>query len=84
MYNIYSAIKISPFQVYYGRVPYYNYINIFRSIIYYNNPGKKEKLQDKTIRSIFVGYKDNIICYILKPDRRITCGIVIKTIKRIL
>jgi hypothetical protein len=84
MHNIYSAIKISPFQAYYKQVFYYNYINIFGSIIYYNNPGNKKKLRDKTIRSILVSYKSNIICYILKPDGRITRGIVIKTIKRIL
>jgi hypothetical protein len=44
MHNIHSTIKISLFQVYYKQVPRYNYINIFGSIIYYNNPGKKEKL----------------------------------------
>jgi hypothetical protein len=75
---------MSPFQVYYGQVPRYSYINIFGSIIYYNNPGKKEKLRDKTIRSILISYKNNIICRILKPDGRIACGIVIKVIKRIL
>jgi hypothetical protein len=84
MYSIYSAIKISPFQAYYGQVPYYSHINIFGSIIYYNNLGKKEKLRDKTICSILVGYKGDIICRILKPDGRIARGIVIKTIKRIL
>jgi hypothetical protein len=84
MYNIYSAIKIFPFQVYYKQVSRYNYINIFGFIIYYNNPGKKEKLQDETIRGILVGYKGDTICRILKPDGRITCSIVIKTIKRIL
>jgi hypothetical protein len=84
MRNIYSAIKMSPFQVYYRQVPRYSYINIFGSIIYYNNPGKKKKLQDKTIRGILVSYKSNTICRILKPDRRITCGIIVKTIKRIL
>jgi hypothetical protein len=84
MCSIHSAIKMSPFQVYYRRVPRYSYINIFGSIIYYNNPGKKEKLWDKIIRSIFIGYKGNTICRILKPDRRITRGAVIKAIKRIL
>jgi hypothetical protein len=68
MRNIYSAIKIFLFQAYYGQVPRYSHINIFGSIIYYNNPGKKEKLQDKTIRNILVGYKNNTICRILKLD----------------
>jgi hypothetical protein len=81
MRSIYSAIKIFPFQVYYKQVPYYNYINIFGSIIYYNNLGKKKKLQDKTIYSILVSYKSDTICYILKLNRRITCGIIIKIIK---
>jgi hypothetical protein len=84
MRNIHSTIKISFFQVYYKRVPRYNYINIFGSIIYYNNPGKKEKLRDKTIYGILIGYKGDIIYRILKPDGRITRNIVIKAIKQIL
>jgi hypothetical protein len=43
-----------------------------------------EILRDKTIRSILVGYKNNTICCILKPDKRITGGIAVKIIKRIL
>jgi hypothetical protein len=84
MRSIYSAIKISFFQVYYKQIPYYNYINIFGSIIYYNNPEERKKLQDETIYSILIGYKDNTIYYILKLDGRITCNIIIKTIKQIL
>jgi hypothetical protein len=73
-----------PFQPYYKQVPRYNHINIFGSIIYYNNPGKKEKLRDKIIYGILISYKNNTIYRILKPDRRITYSITIKTIKRIL
>jgi hypothetical protein len=57
---------------------------MFRSIIYYNNPGQKKKLQDETTCGILVGYKGDIICRILKPNGLIVRGTTIKVIERIL
>jgi len=86
LYNrsIHSAIKISPFQARYSRIPRYSHINVFGSVVYYNNPGHKKKLRDETVRGILVGYEGDTICRILKPNGRIARGAAVKTIERML
>jgi hypothetical protein len=81
MCSIYSVIKIFLFQVYYKRVPIIAILTssglLFTSIT-------RGRIKKKIIRGILISYKNDTICRILKPDRRITRGIVVKAIKRIL
>ena len=85
MHSPYSKIKKTPFKVQYSRKPYIKHIYTFSSIVYYYNLEKSKKfICDKMVKGIFVGYKGNTICYILKPNSYIAYSTAIQTIKRML
>jgi hypothetical protein len=47
-------------------------------VVYYYNLGKLRKfICNKTAKGIFIGYKGDIICYILKPNSYIAYGAAI-------
>jgi Reverse transcriptase (RNA-dependent DNA polymerase) len=85
MRSPHSRIKKTPFEAWFGRKPHIGHIRTFGSVVWYNNPGQKQKLRDEMLRGILVGYEGDTICRIIKEkDGRIARGAVVQTVERML
>jgi hypothetical protein len=85
MRSPHSAIKMTPWEAWYGTKPAVGHVRTFGSVIYYSNPkARPKKLEDKTCRGILVGFEGDTVCRILNANGRVVRGASVRTIERML